>query len=416
MSLNRSSPARLFLSTDRGEIFVIIALGLTQIIGYGTLYYSFSILAPAMAADLGWSNEWIFATLSAALLAGGLVAPWVGRIIDDHGAGRVLTVGSMIAALSLAACAFAPGKITFVMALIVIEMASTLVQYTAAFAFLVQFRPQSAQRNITYLTLIAGFASTIFWPLTSALHADLSWRQVYLVYARLHLAVCLPLHRWLARRVGERHAPVVAPSATPHHIMEGGLPDRLRPIAFLLMVTGFALESFVNAALLVHMVPLLTALGLGSAAILVGTLFGSSQVLSRFTNMMFGRDLSQLTLALVSALLMPGAVAVLLLTAPSFSGALIFAVLFGLGSGLGSIVQGTLPLALFGSAGYGRRQGHVTAVRLVVSSTAPFAFAWMMENMGTDLALAINTAIGGVAVLVFLAIAHLALRQRTMPT
>ncbi|WP_234624619.1 arsenite efflux MFS transporter ArsK [Agrobacterium vitis] len=416
MSLNRSSRGRLSLSNNRSEIFVIIALGLTQIIGYGTLYYSFSILAPAMGVDLGWSSEWIFATLSAALLAGGLAAPWVGRVIDDHGAGRVLTVGSLIAALSLVACALAPGKITFVIALIVVEMASTLVQYTAAFAFLVQFRPQSAQRNITYLTLIAGFASTIFWPLTSALHAGLSWRQVYLVYALLHLAVCLPLHLWLARRVGERHAPVIAPSTTPQRIMEGGLPDRLRPVAFLLMVTGFALESFVNAALLVHMVPLLTALGLGSAALLVGTLFGPSQVLSRFTNMMFGRDLSQLTLALVSALLMPTAIAVLLLTAPSFSGALIFAVLLGLGSGLGSIVQGTLPLALFGSAGYGRRQGQVTAVRLVVSSTAPFAFAWMMEKMGTDLALTINTAIGGVAVMAFLAIAHLNQRQRTMPT
>ncbi|WP_429932240.1 arsenite efflux MFS transporter ArsK [Agrobacterium vitis] len=414
MSLNRSSLGRLSLSINRGEILVIIALGLTQIIGYGTLYYSFSILAPAMGVDLGWSSEWIFAALSAALLAGGLAAPWVGRIIDDHGAGRVLTAGSLIAALSLVACALAPGKITFAMALIVIEMASTLVQYTAAFAFLVQFRPLSAQRNITYLTLIAGFASTIFWPLTSALHSGLSWRQVYLVYALLHLAICLPLHLWLARRVGERHAPVIVSSTTPQRIMEGGLPDRLRPVAFLLMVTGFALESFVNAALLVHMVPLLTALGLGSAALLVGTLFGPSQVLSRFTNMMFGRDLSQLTLALVSALLMPAAIAVLLLTAPSFSGALIFAVLFGLGSGLGSIVQGTLPLALFGSAGYGRRQGQVTAVRLAVSSTAPFAFAWMMEKMGTDLALAINTAIGGIAVLAFLAIAHLDRRQHVV--
>jgi hypothetical protein len=383
----------------------ILALGLTQIIGYGSLYYSFSILAPAMARDLNWSSEWIFGALSAALLIGGLAAPTMGKWIDRFGAGRVMTGGSAIAAAALVACAFSSGKVAFVAALIAIETASNLVQYGAAFALLVQIKPKVAQRSITYLTLIAGFASTIFWPITSALHAHMSWQTVYLIFAALNLLVCLPIHAWLSRSVSETRKR--DKGETVKHV-EPSLAPSVRTPAFVLMVMGFALESFVNAALLVHMVPVLSGLGLGAMAVMVGTLFGPSQVLSRFTNMVFWGGLSQLTLALISAVLLPAALAILIVTAPSVPGAVAFAVVFGLGSGLSSIVQGTLPLALFGSEGYGQRQGQVLAIRLVVSSTAPFVLAFMMENIGVPWSLTVAAVIGAIAVVAFIAIGRLA--------
>jgi hypothetical protein len=193
--------------------------------------------------------------------------------------------------------------------------------------------------------------------------------------------------------------------ATEH--VESSLQPSVRMPAFVLMVTGFALESFVNAALLVHMVPVLSGLGLGAMAVVVGTLFGPSQVLSRFTNMVFGGGLSQLTLALISAVLLPAALFILIVTAPSVPGALAFAVVFGLGSGLSSIVQGTLPLALFGSEGYGKRQGQVLSIRLIISSTAPFVLALMMENIGVSWSLTVAAVVGTIAVLTFVAIGRL---------
>lgn len=389
---------------ERPPVAAILALGLTQIIGYGSLYYSFSILAPAMARDLNWSSEWIFGALSAALLIGGLAAPTMGKWIDRFGAGRVMTGGSAIAAAALAACALSSGKIAFVTTLIAIETASNLVQYGAAFALLVQIRPKVAQRSITYLTLIAGFASTIFWPITTALHAHMSWQSVYLCFAALNLVVCLPIHAWLAFGASKGKDG----SRGPAKHVEPSLPPSIRTPAFVLMVTGFALESFVNAALLVHMVPVLSGLGLGAMAVMVGTLFGPSQVLSRFTNMVFGGGLSQLTLALISAVLLPAALVILIITAPSVPGALVFAVVFGLGSGLSSIVQGTLPLALFGSEGYGKRQGQVLAIRLAISSTAPFVLAFMMENIGVPWSLTVAAIVGAIAVLAFIAIGRLA--------
>jgi len=387
---------------------VIAALGLTQIIGYGTLYYSFSILAPDMARDFGWPTEWVFGALSGALLMGGLAAPVVGRWIDRYGAGRIMAIGSLLAAIALITCAFAPAGLAFVPALVVIEIASTLVQYSAAFPLLVQRDPQGAGRNIVYLTLIAGFASTLFWPITTWLHGFLSWQQVYRVFAVTHLAICFPIHLWLARPLRPANTNAIATEKPTTTIpAEGILPFSGRRKGFILMTTGFALQSFVSSAILVHMLPLLTALGLGAMGVTVGIVFGPAQVASRFVNMVFGKNLSQLMLAAIAAVLMPGAVLLLLLTAPSIPGALVFSVLFGMGSGLQSIVSGTLPLILFGSAGYGARQGQVMAARLVVSSVAPFAFALLMETLGVKWALAVTVALGAGSLFAFLSIVPL---------
>ncbi|OOO15770.1 arsenite efflux MFS transporter ArsK [Agrobacterium pusense] len=383
--------------TTRTPIAAVLILGLTQIIGYGTLYYSFSILAPDMAKDLAWSTEWVFGALSAALLIGGITAPWLGSLIDRIGAGRVMTVGSAVAALALIACAFAPGKVSYVLALIAIETAANLVQYGAAFALLVQLQPAAASRSITYLTLIAGFASTIFWPITTALHAQFSWQTVYLIFAGLNLAICLPLHGWLSHDATARRS---ATKLVPQRV-EGILPPEQRSLGFALMVTAFSLLSLSSSAVLVHMVPLLSGLGLGTSAALIGTLFGPSQVASRLINMVFGKNLPALQLAIVAAVLIPGGVLILQFTAPSISGSMVFAVVFGMGNGLLSIVAGTLPLYLFGSDGYGKLQGKTMASKLVLSALAPFVMAFAMANIGIFLSLTVAAMLGALAIVTF---------------
>lgn len=145
----------------------ISALGVTQIIGYGTLYYSFSILAPSIAAEFYVSVEWIYGFMSIALLAGGVIAPYSGALADRHGAARVLSFGSIGAAAALAICGLANNAWFFLVGVILLELASAFVLYATAFALLAQAAGPKAQRSITYLTLIAGFASTIFWPLTT---------------------------------------------------------------------------------------------------------------------------------------------------------------------------------------------------------------------------------------------------------
>ena len=374
----------------------IWALGITQIIGYGTLYYSFSILAPWIAQDFDVAVEWIYGCISLALLAGGLVSPWAGNLADRIGAGRVMSLGSLGAAAALLVCGLAANTAMFLAGMILVELASAFVLYSTAFAFLAQTTGIRAPRSITYLTLIAGFASTIFWPLTSRMLGSLPWHQVYVVFALLNLLVCLPLHLWLsrfARIAASRPAETVA-VAVPMLFDNSGL-------VFVLIVLGFSLAGFVSAATLFHMVPMLGLLGLGTASVWVATLLGPAQVASRLINMAFGKDLSPTVLAVVSATTMPLALVSLALSAPSAIGAAAFAVIFGLGSGLFSIVSGTLPLAIFGKAGFGKRLGWIGLGRLGLSALAPFALSLALGAIGPKPSLWILAMAGLLCVAVF---------------
>lgn len=381
------------MTETKADGAILWALGTTQIIGYGTLYYAFSIMAADIARDLGWSLEWVFGAFSAALLLGGLIAPISGAWVDRFGAGRVMTAGSVAAALALGAMSLAPDRLSFFLALILIEAVSTLVTYDSAFAGLTQLSPQGARRAINRITLLGGFASTLFWPLTAALLEVMSWRDIHLVYAGLHLFLCVPLHLLLARRLRRLRGGEKARAAPPAE-MAASLAPGLQRRAFLLLVVGFSAGSVVLSAVLVHMVPVLAALELGPAALLVGSFFGPAQVFSRLINMGFGQQLSPMRLAVISAGLLPAAIILLLLTAPWLPAALLFALLFGLGSGLVSIVRGTVPLALFGSQGYGALLGRITAIRLVLTAGAPFAFALLLERLGPVPALWAMVAVG----------------------
>ena len=394
----------------------IWALGITQIVGYGTLYYSYSILAPAVATEFGWSQQWVFAVLSASLLASALLAPFAGRWADRFGAGRLMAPGSVGAACALLFCALAPGRIGFAVGVLAMELTSCFVLYSTAFVAIVQLGGRDASRSITHLTLIAGFASTLFWPLTTMLHQHFTWREIFAIFAALNLGLCLPIHVWLARlsrRTGEQSddgASTTRAAATVPAFRSAWSP------IFILMLTGFAIEGFVLSAVLVHMVPLTAAVGLGATGVFVASLFGPSQVASRFINMLFGNGLPQTWLALGATGALAAGLAVLLATAPSLPGALAFAILFGFGSGLMSIVGGTLPLELFGRAGYGAHVGWITAARQFTSAFAPFGLTFMMTGVGVFSALWINVLIGLIGIAAFAGIAVLRARVRTMPS
>ncbi|CUX21533.1 arsenite efflux MFS transporter ArsK [Agrobacterium genomosp. 13] len=388
---------------------IVSALGVTQIIGYGTLYYSFSILAPGMAKDFGISVERVFAIFSVSLFIGGLSAPFIGRHMDGIGAATVMTLGSALAAFTLALCAWSPSVSLFALAIVLLEVSSGMVQYQAAFATLVESEPRTASRSITYLTLIGGFASTIFWPIAATLSGYLSWREIYLVFAALNLIVCMPLHYWI-RRDGRRGSKL--DGTRTREVVAGALEPQARRRSMLLVSLAFSLSGFSLAAILAHMVPMLGAIGLGSAAVVIGSLFGPAQVMSRLINMVFGKHLSPPALAIVSAALMVAGAVILGMSGDWLPGAVAFAICLGLGSGINSIAQGSLPLYLFGSAGYGAITGKMAAARLATGATAPFAFAAAMNHFGTTISLFVIAALGTFGILAFGAVATSVRRER----
>jgi MFS family permease len=385
-------------------LWALAGLGATQIIGYGTVYYAFSILAADMARDLGRSEAWTFGAFSVALLVGSFVAPPAGRLADRFGAGRMMAAGSVAVALTLVLAALSPGPVSFALSLGAMQAVAGTVLYATAFTAIVQAGGRTAKSSIVHLTLIAGFASTLFWPLTAWLHGFMTWRTIFLWFAAANLVLCFPLHLALSRLTippaGERREPTETDDAPPR-------PGNM--VLMGLMLAGFAIEGYALSAVLVQLVPLTRALGLGASGLFVATLFGPAQVASRLVNLVFGRGLSQAWLAVIAASLLPAGLAILLLTTPWFAGAVLFAVLAGLGSGLTSIVGGTLPLELFGRRGYGKLIGWSTFAKQVPAALAPLAMSASLSSAGVVPSLWVVAAVGLAGLAAFLAI-PLALR------
>lgn len=398
----------------------VVLIGVSQIVCYGALYYSYSIVAGDIARTFSWPVSWVFGAFSVALLAGGFVSPIVGRQIDRYGAPPLMALGTLASSVALAVAALAPNPAVFIVALILSQLASTYAQYDAAFACIVQLNPAQARIRITHLTLIAGFSSTLFWPLTTWLLEFWSWRTVLFSFAVLNLAVCLPIHLAM-RKVARRTHAAAALEASARS--EGGaapsvlavqpaLSGRDSQVGFALVTTGFTLGGFVLGAVLAQLVPLMGNLGVGEHAVLCASLFGPSQVAMRFITMAFASGWRPLSLTLLSIGMLVLAMLLPLFTGSSVIGAAAFASLFGFASGLTSIVRGTLPLMLFGSTGYATRMGKMASFRLVVNSGAPFVLAELVQRAGVHVSLAAMAFIAILGFSAFLMIGRLVARAQ----
>lgn len=372
----------------RSTVEAAIALGITTTISYGTLYYAFGVLARDMADDTGLSLTSVYGIFSFGLFLSGFLAARAGRLFDQYNPASVMAVGSALAALLLVLWSLTTGQWVYALLLVALQMASMLVLYEAAFVTAAYYTPASARRAITGITLIAGFASTIFWPLTDWLLDFLSWREICLLFAALHIAFCLPPHLWLSKRhAGNRGAGSNDENTSASKISPKVTAARTRRLAMIFIAIGFAANAFVISAIHLHMIGLLEAVGLAASAAMIGALIGPSQVAGRVIEFTLSERLSTFVVTLFSAAALPAALLLLVLAAPSTVGAIIFAVLFGLGQGLTYISRGVFPLELFGSTGYGQLTGRINAIRLYVSAGAPFVTAAFLERAGVTVAI-----------------------------
>ena len=380
---------------------VICGLGLTQIIGWGTTYYALGALSQDIAASTGWSQTLIFGAFSAALLLSGIISRRAGRLTDRAGGRRVMMAGSLLGAVGLTIIGLYPHPATYIVGWLVLGLTMRLATYDAAFASLTQITGTGARRAISYLTLFGGLASTVFWPVSHYLSLGIGWSNTLLVYAVLHLAVCLPIHAIvLGDARGEEET-----AARQDHVSSALLREgRFRAMA--LFAAAVALNGLVFSAISAHAVPLFGALGFGGEeAVFVAALIGPSQVASRLGEIMLGRRLGVMHLGLIAFGLLPLAIAVFAGLGFSWSAALAFAVLYGASNGLVTIAKGAVPLALFGPKGYGEVLGIISAPNLVLNAAAPLLFAMLLASMSAQGALLVA---GGAALASCLCMAWLA--------
>jgi MFS family permease len=364
--MSQSSPA-ISLSNRRLAV-VVSALGLAQIISWGSFYYSIAVLGETMRRDLGVDSSLLFGAFTFSLLVSGMAAPTVGHMIDRYGGRLVLCSGSLIASVAAFSWANAQGVVSLFLACFLCGLTMSICLYEAAFITLNQIAGERYRSAITALTLWGGLASTVFWPLSQWLLSSIGWRDTLFLYAGLQLLVCLPLHALVlpsARRTrhadGKREQPAVNTAGGSRYYW---------------LATGFAIGSFVLSVLSVHIIGLLKDAGLTPAqAVLVATLIGPMQVLVRVLEFVFARHAGPLVVGTVSFFLMVCATAALYFV--DGYGVLAFgvAILYGFSNGSFTIVRGIVPAALFGREGYGALLGRLARPAFIARAMAPFAFS-----------------------------------------
>jgi len=381
-------------------IRTVATLGTAQTLAWASSYYLPAMLAAPIARDLGISSPTIFAAFSLALIVSALVGPWSGHLIDRHGGRPVLMGTNLVFAAGLVALGFAQGTVTLFLAWVILGAAMGSGLYEAAFSSLVYLYRDRARNVITGITLIAGFASTVGWPLTTLLEVQFGWRAACLVWAALHVLLGLPLNASLPKTPIDTAA---EPPASANDVTEESrrnappaMAEPQRPVlTMVLLALVFALAWFISTAMASHLPRLVQAAGASLAvAVSVGALVGPAQVGGRLLEFGVLRHVHPLLSARLATLAHPlGVAALMILGAPA---AALFAILHGAGNGIITIAKGTLPLVFFGAQGYGARQGWMMMPARGAQALAPFVFGIAVDRWGAN-ALWFSAALGLIA-------------------
>jgi len=376
---------------------LLVALGVTQIVSWGSIYYAFALLLEPLQRDLGAGKSEVAGAFSAALLASGLCATWIGRTIDRIGGRAVMTLGSLAAAVLLAALSQVDSLPLLYAIWLGLGVAMAATLYEPAFVVVAQVYRLNYRRALTVLTLFGGFASTVFWPLTTWLIERYGWREAVLWLAAVHLVVCAPLHLGLLPRASG-DVGSAGRSAAGRSGLRLWADTRFRSLTL-----AFLAHYLVVSAIAAHLIAMLLARGMTpGAAAGVGALIGPMQVAGRIVELGASRWLSVAQVGRAAAVAMPLALLALLWAEASWLGLTLFAVLFGAGNGAMTVIRGALPVEMYGRDHYGAIAGALATPGLLARAVGPIFAALLWTALGGyERAMIVLTAVAAVGAAAF---------------
>ncbi len=341
-----------------------LVLGFTQTLAWATTFYIPAVIVGAAATTLGASPTVLLGGFSWSLLIAGLASPGVGSRIDRAGGRGVLATATIVMAVGLVVMAAFPSLPGWYIAWTIIGIGMALGLYDAAFATIGRLLGGAARPAIVGVTLMAGFASTVGWPMGVVLVQLLGWRMTALSYAAMQMGINLPLLLWLIPKAPPH------PTILPATSVEQTAPGR-GYVAFVLLAIFFSTRAAISAVISVHVLLLLQGIGLSAAAAVgIAAMIGPSQVAGRVLEWVFARHINPLTGSWMGAALLPLGVVGLLAGGPAIG----FAVAYGMSNGILTISRGTLPMHLFGAHGYAIRLGRLALPPLLAQAIAPTLF------------------------------------------
>jgi hypothetical protein len=373
---------------------VITALGIAQILAWGTSFYIPAVFAEPIVKDTGWSFGFVVGGTSIGLLVAGLISPQVGRVVDVHGGRPVLLASSLFYAAGLAGIGLAPTLPVYLSAWVLLGIGMGTGLYDAVFAALGRMYGSAARGPITNLTLFGGFASTVCWPLSAFMIEHIGWRSACFIYAALHLVIALPLQMAVIGRAPKTAAVSAAPADATQAASQARIANET--LIFALLALVLSLAAGIGSIVVVHLLIFLQARGVFAVAVSLGTLFGPAQVGARVVERLFGSRYHPVWTMIGSCTLMAAG---LLLLLGRFPILLLVILLYGAGYGISWIGRGTLPLALFGPARFPRLMGKLAFPSLIVQALAPSAGALLIEASGADATIGVLTTLALINVL-----------------
>jgi MFS family permease len=355
---------------------VIAALGIVEILAWGSSFYLPAVMAGPIAESTGWPLAWVVGGLAVGLLVAALASPHVGAAIHRRGGRPVLALAALLLAAGLTVLALAPILPVYLAGWLILGAGMACGLYDPAFATLGRLYGATARPAITTLTLWGGFASTVCWPLSAFLVAHVGWRAACLTYAALHVAVTLPLVLVMIPT-----APALLVADERHASDSGPLSARERR-AFLVFAGVLVLGGAIMSQVSVHLLTLLQARGVSvAAAVSFGALIGPAQVGARVAEISLKERHHPLwTLTAAFGLIALG----LWLLALGLPGVALWLVLYAGGNGIYSIAGGTVPLALFGPLRYPLVVGRLARPALAAQALAPPAGAVVLTHAGPE--------------------------------
>jgi len=369
------------------QLPIILALGTTQTLAWASSMYLPAILADPIASDLDISSNWVFAAFSAALVISAVLGPRIGRQIDLVGGRSVLSLSNLVLAAGLVLLGLSYSIPVLVGAWLLLGIGMGLGLYDAAFAALGRAYGDAARGAITGITLIAGFASTVGWPLSAWGLQTIGWRETCFAWAAAQILIGLPIN-WLMLPAVTRAEATVETTVKPH------IPiDR----TMIVLAFAFAAAWSVTGAMAAHLPRILEAAGAtANQAVFAGALIGPAQVLARIFEASFLSRYHPLISTRLACMTHPIGAAILAVAGGG--AASVFAIFHGTGNGILTIARGTLPLAIFGPENYGYRLGLIGAPARMAQAAAPLAFGLLIERMGSRI-LIVSSALSLAALL-----------------
>jgi predicted MFS family arabinose efflux permease len=353
----------------------VVVLAVTQVLSWGMLYYAFGVLASRIQADLGLSASQAFGAFSWSVLVAGLAAPLVGACIDRHGGRWIMVAGSLVASMGLWRLAAASSFQGYMVGWTLVGIAMSLTLYEAAFATLNRALASDAGKAISTVTLLGGLASTAFWPLTEALAVRVGWRDTLMLYGLVQLLACAPAH-FLLDGTREGVAPL------PQH-RGVTLPQAVRHSQFWLLAAAFAINAFIFAALSVHLIRVVRALGHSmELALMLAALVGPMQVAGRLVERTWASRTPPAVVGIYTFAALPVSLFAIAVYGNEAFGVAAFCLLYGLSNGVLTILRGTLPAAMFGRRHYGAISGALAAPALLAKASGPLLFAVALDQFG----------------------------------